>query len=71
MAFSAGDKIEVIDDGLAMLRKLCPDMPPNHYGCVERTQGRLVFVLFDDTKQTAPYPEHLVKLRAKPCPSIP
>ncbi len=34
-----GDQVEVIDEGLAMLRRLCPGMPPNHRGRIEEIDG--------------------------------
>lgn len=41
-----GDFVKVLDEGLAMLRRLCPDMPPNHHGRVCRLSGNLVYVEF-------------------------
>jgi hypothetical protein len=35
-----GDDVEVLDAGLAMLRRLCPAMPPNHHGRVKIAIGR-------------------------------
>lgn len=59
-----GDKVEVLDEGLATLRRLCPEMPPNHHGAVDRIlENGDLLVLFDDTKQVAPYPPKLVAHR--------
>lgn len=62
---TVGDKIEVQDAGLEMLRKLCPGMPPNHYGMVDEilSDGTLM-ILFDDTKQVAPYPASACRKRS-------
>jgi hypothetical protein len=67
--FKVGDLVEVMDEGLAMLRRLCPDQPPNHHGRVERIDGDTIYVEFpidgsyDEHSQTAPYPVDLVKKR--------
>lgn len=63
--FNVGDKIEVLDEGLAMLRRICSDQPPNHYGEVSEIwdNGNTLLILFDDTEQAAPYPSNLVRLR--------
>lgn len=64
-----GDEVEVIDPGLAMLRRICPEMPPNHHGRVERIDGHTVYVEFpidgsyEEHSQTAPYSRALVKRR--------
>jgi len=44
--FKTGELVQVDDPGLAMLRNLCPDMPPNHYGKVDRVEGTTVYVEF-------------------------
>lgn len=64
-----GDEIEVLDAGLATLRRLCPDMPPNHHGRVERIDGDMIMVEFpidgnyDDHSQSAPYPRREIRKR--------
>ena len=65
-----GDPVEVLDEGLAMLRRLCPDMPPNHHGTVSRIDGDTVYVEFpigdDDPakhSQVAPFPAAEVRKR--------
>jgi len=66
-----GDPVEVLDEGLAMLRRICPDMPPNHHGTVaEIWQDGTVLVEFpiseDDPaehSQAAPYPAAQVRKR--------
>lgn len=56
-----GDRVTVEDEGLAMLRSICPDMPPNNTGTIERIDSECVYVCFDDG-QLAPYPrEQVVK----------
>jgi hypothetical protein len=59
-----GDQVEVIDEGLAKLRQIVPDAPPNHHGIIEEFQenGDLL-ILFDDSKSSAPYPKELVRPR--------
>lgn len=42
----AGDPVQVEDEGLEMLRRLCPGMPPNHHGRVSEVKGDLVLVEF-------------------------
>jgi len=32
--FQVGDTVEVLDEGLAMLRRLCPNQPPNNIGVI-------------------------------------
>lgn len=55
-----GDEIEVIDEGLAELRRLCPGEPPNHYGTVsEICEDGTLLILFPDG-QVAPYPSNCV-----------
>ena len=64
-----GDKVEVIDEGLKMLRDLCPGMPPNHHGNIASIDGETVIVAFpigNDGKhlQFAPYHSSKVRKRA-------
>lgn len=67
---SVGDKVEVLDEGLAMLRKLCPGMPPNHHGRVAEIYGDTIMVEFpidggyEEHSLVAPYPRSEVKRRA-------
>lgn len=61
-----GDPVEVLDPGLAMLRKLCPDQPPNHLGRVDRIDGETVYVEFPiggsyEHSQVATYPSSMVR----------
>lgn len=63
MELSVGDPVEVLDEGLAMLRRLCPGMPPNHHGVVAEFMGDRVLVQFDDSDQAAPYPRSQVRRR--------
>lgn len=64
-----GDEVEVLDPGLAMLRQLCPGMPPNHHGRVSELEGDLVLVEFpidgsyEGHSQCAPYPTSQVRKR--------
>ena len=64
-----GDEVEVLDEGLAMLRKLCPGQPPNHHGRIEEIENDTITVEFpiggnyDDHSQSAPYPRHKVRKR--------
>lgn len=67
-----GDKVVVADPGLAMLRALLPDQPPNNVGWVHEIQGDEILVAFpidgeDDTEhyQVAPYPKNMVKVEAE------
>ena len=58
--FKVGELVQVDDQGLAMLRKLCPDMPPNHHGRVDRVEGSKVWVEFPidgsyEHSQVVPY----------------
>ena len=60
-----GDSVEVLDEGLAMLRRLVPDMPPNHHGTViEIWEDGTILVDFplpgENHSQSAPYPPCLV-----------
>ena len=56
-----GDLVEVLDEGLARLRQLCPDMPPNHHGRVAEINGDTVMVecpidgSYKEHSQVAPY----------------
>lgn len=51
-----GDRVQVTDPGLAKLREIFgPDAPPNHHGTVERIEGDLILINFDDGC-SAPYP---------------
>lgn len=63
--FQVGDEVEVLDEGLAMLRRLCPGMPPNHHGRIESVEGDMVTVEFPngDQSQSAPYPRSQVRKR--------
>lgn len=67
-----GDSVEVLDEGLAMLRRLCPGMPPNHHGTVKSIEGEIVYVEFpigegdEAHSQVAPYSMALVRRRASP-----
>lgn len=64
-----GDDVEVLDAGLAMLRRLCPDQPPNHHGRIEAIDGDTITVEFpidgsyDGHSQSAPYPRSEVRKR--------
>lgn len=63
---SAGDEVLVLDEGLAMLRRICPDMPPNHHGRVDRIVGDEIWVEFPidggyEHSQTSPYPASMVR----------
>lgn len=62
--FNVGDLVEVIDEGLARLRQICPGMPPNHHGTVREVMisGRLL-IQFDGSDQVAPYPTSKLKRR--------
>jgi hypothetical protein len=60
-----GDDVEVIDEGLAMLRKLCPDQPPNHHGRVDSISDDLIYVEFPidgsyEHSHSSPYPKSKV-----------
>lgn len=62
-----GDNVEVLDEGLAMLRKICPDMPPNNQGRVKSFDDKTVMVEFPidggyEHSQVAPYSRSIVKL---------
>ena len=68
-----GDKVEVMDEGLAMLRRFAPPRAkPNHHGTIaEIWDDGQVLVEFpigdddpDEHSQVAPYPAEMVRLRA-------
>jgi alkanesulfonate monooxygenase SsuD/methylene tetrahydromethanopterin reductase-like flavin-dependent oxidoreductase (luciferase family) len=64
--FNVGDRVEVLDEGLAMLRRLCPDQPPNHHGRVSEIDGDTIFVEFPidggyEHSQCSPYPVSKVR----------
>ena len=67
--FNIGDPVEVLDEGLAMLRRLCPGMPPNHHGRVSEVNGETITVEFPidgsykGHSQAAPYPIGMVRKR--------
>ena len=66
-----GDLVEVNDPGLAMLRQLMPDQPPNHHGKVsEIWDDGTILVEFpigsddeNEHSQVAPYPAYMVSRR--------
>lgn len=64
----AGDPVKVLDEGLAMLRRIVPDAPPNHHGRVQKIDGDTVYVEFPidgsyGHSQVAPYPRSEVLTR--------
>ena len=67
--FQVGDDVEVLNEGLAMLRNIMPNMPPNHYGRIESIDGDTIMVEFpidgsyEEHSQCAPYPRHEVRKR--------
>jgi hypothetical protein len=70
--FKVGDLVLVLDPGLALLRQVMPDMPPNHHGVIEKARDQdgdylIKFPIGDDDpeehSQVAPYPEYLIRLR--------
>ena len=70
--FEIGDKVLVLDEGLAMLRKIIgPNAKPNHHGVVNRIMDNgdilVAFPIGDDDpeehSQVAPYPPSMVKHR--------
>jgi hypothetical protein len=69
--FSVGDKVEVLDPGLAMLRRLMPRAKPNNIGKVaEVYEDGTVLVEFKlsgkNHSQVAPYPaDMVVKIKTK------
>lgn len=63
-----GDEVEVLDEGLAMLRRRCPGQPPNHHGRVSEIHDNLIFVEFPidgsyEHSQCSPYMREQVRLR--------
>jgi hypothetical protein len=55
------ERVEVVDEGLAQMREIMRQVTgrapePNHHGTVERIEGDVAYILFDDTLQLAPYP---------------
>lgn len=65
---NTGDLVEVHDEGLAMLRRVCPGMPPNHHGRVSEIRGDEIWVEFPidgsyEHSQLAPYPKEMVSKR--------
>ena len=71
MDFNIGDPVEVLDEGLAMIRRIMPNMPPNHYGWVhEIWEDGTILVEFpigeddpNEHSQVAPYPQNEVIAR--------
>ena len=67
--YQVGDLVEVSDPGLAVLRKLCPTMPPNHHGRVRGFSGPDLMIEFpldggySHHSQVSPYPRSQVKKR--------
>jgi len=70
--FEIGDKVLVIDDGLAAVRKFAPkNARPNNYGTVAEIwdDGKTILVDFpigrkkDNHSQVAPYPVDQVRKR--------
>jgi len=69
--FIVGDPVEVLDEGLAMLRRIMPNAPPNHHGWVHEIwdDGTILVELSigddnpDEHSQVAPYPPHEVRHR--------
>ena len=66
--YAVGDLVEVLDEGLAMLRRLMPNMPPNHHGKVAAIwdDGKILveFPLSGENhSQVAPYPASMVRKR--------
>jgi hypothetical protein len=66
---TVGDPVEVLCEELEMIRRLCPNSPPNHYGWVHeiRKDGTIV-VQFPITQhsQVVPYPPNKVVRRDGP-----
>lgn len=71
--FKVGDKVLVLDTGLAMLRKFAPPgAKPNHHGVVDRIMDNgdilVEFPIGDDDpeehSQVAPYPPSMVRFRS-------
>lgn len=68
MNFKVGDEVLVLDDGLALLRSVCPGMPPNHHGRVAEINGDQILVEFPidgsyEHSQVAPYSKSEVRHR--------
>lgn len=66
--YAVGDDVEVLDEGLAMLRRLMPNMPPNHHGKVAKIMpDGDILVEFplsgENHSQVAPYPPSMVRKR--------
>lgn len=69
--FKVGDKVLVLDKGLAMLRAIMPDAPPNHHGVIHEVWDNgeylVCFPIGDDPinehSQVAPYPEAEIRHR--------
>lgn len=64
-----GDDVEVLDEGLAMLRSIAPDQPPNHHGRIESIDGDTIMVEFPidgsyEHSQLAPYPRSKIRIRS-------
>ncbi|MEN0070589.1 MAG: hypothetical protein AAGC63_06225 [Propionicimonas sp.] len=64
-----GDRVEVLDPGLAELRRIMRqatgrEPTPNHHGLLQEIDDETGYVLFDDTGQTAPYPLTALRRRA-------
>lgn len=61
--FRVGDQVAVQCEGLATLRALCPDMPPNHHGEVtEVLDSNTLLIEFPDG-QAVPYSVSECRLR--------
>lgn len=66
-----GDPVEVLDPGLAMLRALMPDMPPNHHGIIVEVLGDGEFLIEfpignddpEEHSQIAPYSSFMLRKR--------
>ena len=61
--FKVGDKVLVLDEGLAKLREICPGLPPNHHGVITEIWDNELLICFDDTDSAAPYPPEMVRKR--------
>ena len=69
MKFKIGDKVKVLDPGLAMLRNLMPKgTRPNHHGVVSKILGDVYIVVRfpigdddpEEHSQDVPYPPDMV-----------
>jgi hypothetical protein len=75
MGLQIGDEVEVSDPGLAMLRRICPDMPPNHHGRVYGIDGDTITVEFpidgsyEGHSQCSIYPSRMVSKRTTAAPT--